>query len=231
MTYVQPSTGSSRASTLIVVGAIHAAAIYGIITAFGFQLIPRDEPPPLVGTQVPTSNVPEDVPSETPNEKPRFIEETFPREVWTPPLPPVGGTTTLPPVDDSGLLTGGLGGSDEIGGGDIGTVEFPTASATPLFTPKGPRPRGDQARWVTQEDYPTRALNAGLEGLTRVRLSVAASGRATGCEVISSAGSPLLDEAACDGLLRRARFNPATDDAGEATGGTFVTTVRWELPD
>jgi periplasmic protein TonB len=231
MTYVQPSTNRSRASTLIVVGTIHVAAIYGIVTAFGFQLIPRPAPPPVEGRQIPTTNFLDPVPTPSASETPVIVRETFRPVPPLPPVPPIGVTTTLPPVG-GGELASGLGRGDALVGGEIDVVEFPTASATPpLFTPKGPHPRGDQARWVTRDDYPTRAMNLGQEGLTRARLSVGASGRVTSCAVIESSGSALLDAAACDGLTHRARFDPATNADGENTSGTFVTTVRWELPD
>jgi periplasmic protein TonB len=234
MTYVQPNTNSRRASTLLAVGAIHAVVIYGIVTAFGIVLIPRPVNPPFAGWQVPTKNIPDPPPSPKPSDRIVIVRDSQRPIPSTPPLPPIGGTPPLPPIG-YGEATGtvGTGGSSEgLGDGGIGTVEFPTPSATPpLFTPTAPRPRGDQTRWVTQENYPTRAINLGHEGITRVRLSVATSGRVAGCEVITSSGSPMLDSATCEGLTRRARFDPATDTAGVVTSAPYVTSVRWELPD
>ncbi len=235
MTYVQPNSSSSRASTLIGVGALHVVAIYGIVSAFGFELLPRPAPPPIAATHIPTQNIPDPLPtpSQSPTERVHITPFDLPRLPPTPPIPPIGGTIPQPPIG-TGTGSGTIGGDDGRGLGGIGTVVFPTPSATPtppLFTAKGPRVRGDQARWVPQSEYPTRAINLGLQGITRVRLSVAASGRVTGCEVAASSGSPLLDSAACDALMRRARFDPATDTAGDATSGTFSTSVRWQLPE
>jgi protein TonB len=47
--------------------------------------------------------------------------------------------------------------------------------------------------------------------------------------VSSSSGSPVLDDAACEGMTRYARYNPALDDAGNPTSGSASTTIVYQL--
>jgi protein TonB len=39
----------------------------------------------------------------------------------------------------------------------------------------------------------------------------------------------VLDEAACDGMTRYARYNPALNDAGEPTTGSASTRIVYQL--
>jgi len=50
------------------------------------------------------------------------------------------------------------------------------------------------------------------------------------CQVTRSSGSPDLDQATCDNIRRRARFNPATDGDGNPTTGSYASTMRWVIP-
>ena len=100
--------------------------------------------------------------------------------------------------------------------------------------PRGPtvaaKPRGDPGRWVTNDDYPTRAAREERQGTTGFRLSVGSDGRPTGCDITSSSGSPDLDSTACSLLMRRAKFAPAMKD-GEPTTGSWGSRFRWVLQD
>ena len=58
---------------------------------------------------------------------------------------------------------------------------------------------------------------------------VGPNGRVTACSVTSSSGSSVLDEAACDGMTRYARYNPALDDAGNPTTGSATTRIVYQL--
>lgn len=93
-----------------------------------------------------------------------------------------------------------------------------------------PRPKGNPGAWVTSEDYPSAALRDEITGVTRFSLIVGADGRASQCDVTESSGSTVLDTATCRLILRRARFNPALDEAGSPTAGYFSNAVRWVIP-
>lgn len=74
-------------------------------------------------------------------------------------------------------------------------------------------------------------MRAEEEGRVYVILSVGLSGRAGGCFVRESSGSERLDMWTCRTLMRRARYFPATDGAGQPTLGEYPHIVNWRLPD
>lgn len=92
------------------------------------------------------------------------------------------------------------------------------------------RTKGERG-WSTriQEDYPARALREEVEGTVGVRVTVTAEGRATGCSVTASSGNSDLDSGACRSMERYARFDPALDDAGNPTTGSYSTRITYRL--
>lgn len=87
------------------------------------------------------------------------------------------------------------------------------------------------ARWASQigADYPRRAAQREEEGTVGFRVTVGINGRVESCEITRSSGSADLDNAACQGLRRYARFEPALDDAGEPIASTWSSSVRFRL--
>jgi len=83
--------------------------------------------------------------------------------------------------------------------------------------------------YVTPEDYPLSALNAGAEGTTTFKLQISEAGRPTGCTIVRSSGSADLDNTTCRIMMQRARFRPAKDALGNATAGTLVHRIQWRL--
>ena len=61
--------------------------------------------------------------------------------------------------------------------------------------------------------------------------TIGADGKPSDCTVTASSGHDVLDEATCAKLLRRARFEPASDHTGAKVAGTWNTAVRWDIPD
>lgn len=92
------------------------------------------------------------------------------------------------------------------------------------------QPAGNPGQWVTNDDYPAAAMRQEHEGTSGFRLSYEATGRTTGCEIISSSGYAELDETTCRLLVERARFRPTRDTHGKAIGGTYSNRVRWQIP-
>ncbi|MFO6430265.1 TonB family protein [Erythrobacter sp. W302b] len=115
-----------------------------------------------------------------------------------------------------------------------------TPTPTPTYVPPPPaalvsqaravQPR-DQSRWANRigEDYPARARQRGEEGTVGFRVTVGPNGRVEACDVTSSSGSTDLDKAACQGLRRYARFNPALNDAGEPVAVTWSSALTYRL--
>ena len=92
------------------------------------------------------------------------------------------------------------------------------------------RAKANLASYVSNEDYPAAALRSEEQGSTRFRLTVGPDGRVKECAVTGSSGSSSLDSATCRLMKSRARFTPARDSSGNATGDTVSSTIRWVLP-
>lgn len=109
-------------------------------------------------------------------------------------------------------------------------IPQPTPSAA-LFKPVGAAPRGNPGTWVTNGDYRSRWIREGLTGSARFSLSIDATGRVTGCTITRSTGHAALDEATCQLVTRRARFDAARDASGKPVAGTYANTVTWNIPE
>ena len=95
--------------------------------------------------------------------------------------------------------------------------------------PRGPLPRTEPARWVTE--YPSGALQAQLQGRLVTRLEVDAFGEVTNCEVVESSGVVAFDQRSCAALVSNGRFYPALDEDQQPVKSEFIQAVRYEIPD
>lgn len=174
--------------------------------------------------RVTTIDIEEPPPPEEPDEPPPPQEDTAPPPPVAPP-PPISIAPAPPPIQTQPTIP----------------PPSPPALRIPPPAPAGPPPappskaRGartqNERRWAAriQENYPARALREEIEGTVGVRVTVTADGRASGCSVTSSSGSDILDAAACTGMERYARFEPALDDAGNPTTGSYSTRITYRL--
>jgi protein TonB len=215
MAYADQQMSGSRIIAIIIVALIHIALGYALVTGLAYSAFKKavervttvdiEEPPP-----------PEEEPPPPP-----------PDEVQPPPIvapPPPINIAPAPPA--------------------VTTVDTPPPPAPPVriaapVAPPAPPPpskaRGatpdGQGRWAAriQENYPARAIRDETQGSVGVRVTISPQGRVTACSVTSSSGSSVLDEAACDGMTRYARYNPALDDAGNPTTGSASTRIVYQL--
>lgn len=106
----------------------------------------------------------------------------------------------------------------------------PPAAPPPPSQARGARPK-NQSSWAAriQENYPSDAARMEKEGRVGVRVSIGTDGRVTGCTVTSSSGTASLDRAACDGMQRYARYDPALNDSGQPTEGSASTAIVYRL--
>jgi protein TonB len=215
MAYADQQMSGSRVIAIIIVALIHVALGYALVTGLAYsaakKLVERvttvdiEEPPP-----------PEEEPPPPPP------DEVAPPPIVAPP-PPLNVNPNPPPVT-------------------VVDTPPPPAPVVPRAAPPAPPPppapsraRGatpdGQGRWAAriQENYPARAIRDETEGSVGVRVTIGPNGRVTACSVTSSSGSSVLDEAACDGMTRYARYNPALDDAGNPTTGSATTRIVYQL--
>lgn len=92
-------------------------------------------------------------------------------------------------------------------------------------------PYGSPSEWVTNDDYPTRAMREDRQGVTGFQLTIAPHGRPVACDITASSGSPDLDSTTCSLMMRRGRFYPALDADGNPTTGTWSSRFRWVIPE
>jgi TonB family protein len=81
---------------------------------------------------------------------------------------------------------------------------------------------------ITDNDYPPRDQDK--EGTTRFELLVGPNGNPISCTTTVSSGHEVLDKAACNAFLKRARFTPAKDPNGNPITGRYKGSVTWKAP-
>lgn len=211
-----------RATALATTAAVHAAIGVAVVTGLsvaGYRTI--DTYDPII--QFP---VEQDPPEPTPpSPQPDDPVVSLPKA----PEPPI---VIEPPVADTVYKP--------LEQTDLARVEvnrLPDAVATlpprpqPSFTPKRATPSNNAASWISNDDYPRRALVDEAEGSVGYRLVIGTTGRVSSCELTRASGNRSLDETTCLLITSRARFEPATDETGARVLGTFTGSVRWEIPE
>ncbi len=123
-------------------------------------------------------------------------------------------------------------------GPDYPLPSFPAPAPSPAFpkpyVPGDPdqlaTPNNNPGMWVNSNDYPSVALRYELEGRTQFDLVIGPDGRASACAVTQSSGAQILDDVTCRNVMRRARFNPATNAKGQPISGAYTKGVQWVIP-
>lgn len=89
------------------------------------------------------------------------------------------------------------------------------------------RPRGSPGAWITNADYPTEAVRDNISGTTVFRLTIDSTGAVTGCGIVITSGSEVLDKATCGLMRRRAKFYPALDAGGKPVSDLYINRFTW----
>lgn len=92
-----------------------------------------------------------------------------------------------------------------------------------------PQPLNPKETWLTSGDYPREALAKLHGGSSIIVWDVDIDGKPGNCRVLQSSGDKQLDEAACKGILLRARFSPAIDKDGKPMVTFMSRRVVWML--
>ena len=214
MAYADQSMSGNRITAFVIVALIHIALGYALVTGLAYSAAKK-----LV-ERVTTVDIKEEVKKEEEPPPPPKKADVAPPPIVAPPPkinvaavpPPVTVVDTLPPP---------------------APIVLAPAPAAPPPAPSQARramPKG-QAGWARriQDNYPSSALRAEKEGRVGVRVTVGPDGRVADCSVTSSSGTPDLDSAACDGMQRYARFDPALADDGSPTSGSYSTSIVYKL--
>lgn len=87
---------------------------------------------------------------------------------------------------------------------------------------------GNGARWlkgrIKDSDYPRPASREKVGGTVVVNFDVGTDGRVSNCRIVASSGNDDLDETTCRLIMKRFRYQPATD----AQGRPIPSTVGWK---
>ena len=215
MAYADQKLSGNRVTALIVVAILHIILVYALVTGLAYSAFQK------VKERVETFDVEEEKPPEEPPPPPPD-QPLPPPPIVAPPPPisfsrpaPVLETVTTPPPP-----------------APIFTTAAPAPPPPPPAASKarGAKPKG-QGSWAAriQDNYPSAALRKEIEGTVGVRVTVGPDGRVSGCTVSGSSGSGDLDSAACDGMTRYARFEPALDAGGSPTSGSFSTRIVYKI--
>lgn len=225
MAYADQQMSGSRIVAIVIVVLIHLALGYALITGLAYSAVKSvvervttvdiEEPPPPPPEEPPPPPPDEPVPATAPPP----VAPAPPVNI-SPTPPTINTTTVIPPPSPPRVIAA-----------PPGPVTPPAPPAPPAPSrARGATPDG-QGRWAAriQENYPSRAIRDEVEGRVGVRVQIGANGRVTSCTVNNSSGSSVLDAAACDGMTRYARYNPALDDAGNPTTDSTSTTIVYQL--
>lgn len=214
MAYADQQMSGSRITVLIIVVLIHLAVGYALVSGLAYDAVKK------AITHVTTVDVKEDKPKPPPPPPPK--EKAPPPPIVAPP-PPINVAVAPPPVQTVA----------------VAPPPAPIVLAPPTAPPPPPAPskaRGaapkNQADWASriQDDYPGDALRQNKEGRVGLEVTVGPEGRVTACSVVSSSGTPSLDNAACAGMQRFARYTPALDAAGNPTSSSMRQSIVYKIP-
>jgi len=90
-----------------------------------------------------------------------------------------------------------------------------------------PQPKGNPGRWITPDDYPSKALRDGLSGIVRFRVDVDETGAVDGCVIQQALTDPVFHKVTCKLIQKRARFAPAIGSDGMPTRSFWGTSVEF----
>ncbi|MFT8797810.1 energy transducer TonB [Zymomonas mobilis] len=242
MAYADQQPMSRRKIVAIgLVVVVHIILIYGMVSGLAVKVYKhattdlkvfdvKTPPPPPKPPEPPKKEQPKIVQKPTPQPK-----QTTPPQIVTPPVKvdvphleaPAVQTVTSQPVAPMTALAG------PIGKGPIGPPSEgkPDGNGQSGGVATAARPHGDQTQWVTQDDYPSRAMRDGKSGTTAIAFTIGTDGRVSQCHVTSSSGTPELDEATCKYFTMRARYYPAKSTSGDPVVSSGVQRIIWRIPD
>lgn len=221
MAYADQGMTGTKLTAIIIAVAINVGILLALIFGLTISKIKEEI------ERVTTVDIEEPPPPEEPDEPPPPPDQnTAPPPPVAPP-PPISIAPAPPPIQTQPTIPPPAPPALRI------PPPAPVAPPAPPPAPSKARRASTkgEGRWAAriQENYPSRALREEIEGTVGVRVTVTADGRAANCSVTSSSGSSILDEAACQGMERYARFDPALDAAGNPTTDTYSTRITYRL--
>lgn len=148
-----------------------------------------------------------------------IIQVAPPPPIVLAPLPDVGALAMSGASDRSGPGTGAGGSGDGHGAGGEGDGDGSGLERVPRLI------RGR----IKGSDIPDPVLDTGFSGVVGVRFRVGTDGHVTACTVIRPSGNALMDQATCDAIEKRFRYDPWRDSAGRPVASTVLRDQQWDI--
>jgi protein TonB len=159
--------------------------------------------------------------------KTEMIEEVVDEDEAPPPPPPkieVAPPPFVPPPDIAIDLPAETSTSTAI----VATTQKPVVKPPPPPPSVRVAAKQNPRRPIIYPDYPPQAKRLGQEGTTVLRMYIEADGKPSKCDVQTSSGFPMLDEAAVKQCLRAWKFLPATEN-GKPLADWMPLRVKWQI--
>ena len=213
MSYMDaPAMSKNRQIALGAVVVLHILLGYAIVSGFAISVVKKIVEP-LEAVNVKEEAPPPDEPPPPP-----------PKEVEIPPYVPPPEVTVQTEAPAPTITTQSTISTPEP---PRGAPPAPPAPPAPVVKPTPATPRG-RGNVISTDDYPSASRAAEEEGVVRVSYTIGVDGRVTDCEIAQSSGFKRLDDATCNIITRRWRFNPATRE-GQPVPERKTQPVRWKL--
>lgn len=231
MPYRAEPTRSDRVKAVTSVAAIYAALI-GAMMLVRTDSSPRtveSTPPVLIEVNEPPIPPPEPEPGKAKEEEGAAGKKDEPTPIVAP--PPKIVVPAKPPVAAAPIAGTGL--SPNAGAANAGTGPGAGGSGTGRGGggSGGGGGIGSEARLLggNSAKLPSRILRqfAADRGFGFLLLTISEGGRVSDCNVLQSAGSPEVDQALCNLMLRRSRWEPARDKQGNPISVKLRYTATW----
>ncbi len=84
------------------------------------------------------------------------------------------------------------------------------------------------ANWISGNDYPSALLPHRMVAIVGVTLTLSPEGKPIRCDISRSSGIPDVDSYTCAILMKRGKYKPAKDAAGNPMFGIERTHIVWQ---
>lgn len=225
-----------RAATVVAVAALHALAIWALVTGLGARVarqavqqlnaieLPLDPPSPRPSPEPRPTTAPK--PARAPAGAAAPEGRTAPAAQVAPPMPIV-----IVPPRPAAPVAGSGNGATGTGAGDGGTGSGTGNGTVGSGAGSGTGGVAVHARQIkgtlSRADYPAALRKAGIGGAVSILVTIGPTGLADACAIVRSSGVAELDAMTCALVRARYLFTPARDAAGRPTTDWVRETHVW----
>ena len=207
MAYADRDKTGTQVTTGIIVGAVTIGFLFLLVAALNFKATKK-----LI-THLTTEDVKEK------KEEPKKVEPPKKLDIKLPPpiVIPQQIVRTPPPVNAPAPVF----------------AQPPRQEPVVVAPPPPPKPKLASSAVlkggeITDEDYPDAARRNNETGTSHASFVVGTDGRVQSCD--AHGASSTLDAEACKLIMRRFRYKPAQDEAGNPISQSISRNIRWTIP-